>query len=161
MLLKILQTILDLIFFDILYYFLYKKWKAEQKPVKLYTCFYCSILFIFLLTLSPILWNIPQLFAGHDMRFGLIPFNDAINEYGYYRFEITCNILLFVPFGYFFTRITGRPTKDAWLSGLCLSIFIEFFQPFLSHVRVCDITDVITNSFGAFLGGVLYYLFHK
>lgn len=58
------------------------------------------------------------------------------------------NILFFIPFGFFL------PAKKWWmtlLAAMCLSIAVEAAQYFLA-LGLCELDDVISNSFGALVG---------
>lgn len=65
------------------------------------------------------------------------------------------NVLLFVPLG-MLLPLLWREFGDLWravLFGLCLSLFIECSQ--LLNFRVTDVDDLITNTLGTVLGGLL------
>lgn len=71
-------------------------------------------------------------------------FSDFTNSY--------LNVLLFVPLGIFlplFWDAFKKPNKTL-LFGFCVSFLIELLQLFT--YRATDINDLITNSFGTFLG---------
>ena len=71
------------------------------------------------------------------------------------RGNLLGNILLFIPFGFLlpivwnkrFWRITG--------TGAALSLLIEISQ-LIMHRGVCDIDDIILNTFGVTIGYALY-----
>lgn len=69
------------------------------------------------------------------------------------------NILLFMPFGFFFASILKYPVKHAaWkvtFVSTFLSGFMEFIQ-FMTKTGCCDIDDIILNTFGGYLGYVLF-----
>lgn len=74
--------------------------------------------------------------------------------------QVTLNVLLFVPLGFFVRVLSGRGVVVAGFAGLAVSAFIEFTQ--LTGVwglypcayRVFDVDDMLTNTVGALLGSV-------
>jgi len=72
----------------------------------------------------------------------------------YSRVEFIANILMFIPIGVFFVLLLGR---DWWIpaivAGVAMTCTIEFVQLFLP-TRVPDIRDLVSNSFGSFIGVV-------
>lgn len=71
--------------------------------------------------------------------------------------DATLNVLFYIPIGYFFVC---RPTTSraailrACLYGFVLSVLTELSQVF-GHGRFPGSTDVLTNTFGAWVGAVL------
>jgi hypothetical protein len=68
--------------------------------------------------------------------------------------DIFLNLVLYCPLGYFITR--GRPRRRVWwavLYGLLLSMATELTQVY-SHSRFPSMTDVCTNTIGAWLGAL-------
>ncbi|MGD9228718.1 MAG: VanZ family protein [Desulfobacterales bacterium] len=94
----------------------------------------------------------------------LIPFEFRIPE----EFKITWstnfgdfirNIFLFIPIGFLF-RLNRRHNKDilcltTLIFGFLLSSAIEFAQIFIPG-RYTQVIDVVTNGFGAWLGGTIF-----
>jgi hypothetical protein len=78
--------------------------------------------------------------------------------------QLALNVLLFVPLGFFVRLVIHRGLVVATLLGLAVSLAIETTQ--LSGVwglyhcayRVFDVDDLIVNTTGAFLGGLLAWL---
>lgn len=70
------------------------------------------------------------------------------------------NILLFVPFG-FFLSLKKRFMFVVILTGLLFSLFIEIVQFSIPMGRSADIDDVILNTFGTFLGYIIWKLFNS
>ena len=75
--------------------------------------------------------------------------------------DFMANIVLFVPIGFLF-KLSRRPGKDVLclnplFLGILLSISIEFTQLFIPG-RYTQVSDVITNGFGAWLGALLFVL---
>ena len=70
------------------------------------------------------------------------------------------NILAFMPFG-FFRPIIGR-RKNAFfrtlIQGCLFSLMVEVIQ-LLTNVGSFDVDDIILNTFGVFLGYIIFILF--
>ena len=82
----------------------------------------------------------------------------TLGEWGLYM--MVANALIFLPIGFFPNLLWRRPKWwKGLLTGLCSSFSIEFLQLFAG--RSTDIDDLILNSSGAFLGGLLALLLVK
>ena len=83
-------------------------------------------------------------------------------------YETLFNIILFVPYGFFFseylteTRQLGawRKTGYATLATFAISIFIECLQ-LIFRVGYFEMTDLVMNILGGFVGAVLAMLWRK
>lgn len=71
------------------------------------------------------------------------------------RLNSVLNVFLFLPMGFLLTRFCRdcRRLPKAVLAGFCLSLFIELSQMFC--LRLTDVNDLITNTFGTFLGALI------
>lgn len=75
--------------------------------------------------------------------------------------QIALNILLFLPLGFFVRLIWHRGWATATVVGFALSLLIETTQLtgvwgiYPCSYRLFDVEDLITNTFGALLGGIL------
>ncbi|HZH64409.1 MAG TPA: VanZ family protein [Flavisolibacter sp.] len=70
-------------------------------------------------------------------------------------FNVFGNILLFIPFGFFLSRVLTAPRFwNICIISFLLSTFFELFQ-FRTHTGTCDIDDVILNTSGAILGYII------
>jgi glycopeptide antibiotics resistance protein len=74
------------------------------------------------------------------------------------------NVLLFVPFGFGLPFVKRISLKKIILAGALFSICIELLQFVTGHFaqttfRIADINDVLFNTLGSFLGGVLCIVF--
>lgn len=70
-------------------------------------------------------------------------------------FDILANIVLFVPFGLALAwRGTRGDVGRAALVGLALSLAVELSQVY-THNRIATVTDLLTNTTGAWLGAWL------
>jgi len=109
------------------------------------------VLFKFSLNLSSVL-------DYQTRSLNLIPFADASrnNLRGWIY-----NIVIFIPFSLLLSVNLKR--ANFWRKLACvliLSLAIEITQ-FILMIGITDITDIITNTFGGFLGLVLYDLSNK
>ena len=79
--------------------------------------------------------------------------------------QLALNVLLFVPLGFFVRLVVHRGLVVTTILGLALSLAIETTQLTgvwgLYHCayRVFDVDDLLVNTTGAFLGGLLAWLF--
>ncbi len=118
-----------------------------------YLLLIASLSAICVATIFPFKFVIPPGFSG---RFVIEEFNFGSNVKDYLQ-----NILLFIPFGISLAFIVDRPQRNTaiilivGLSGAMVSTAIELTQFFLP-IRVSNLTDIIYNSLGATLGGILY-----
>ncbi|WP_271629376.1 VanZ family protein [Caldicellulosiruptor sp. DIB 104C] len=84
--------------------------------------------------------------------------NITLNRQFYY------NILLTIPFGFLLPLLRNKSIKKVLLKGIAFSISVELLQLLISFLikfpyRTCDINDIILNTFGVFMGFVLWKLF--
>ena len=95
-------------------------------------------------------------FKGHAhwSKVRWIPFYDHPLTF----FDVTANVLLFIPFGLFFVRARAKRGRSAWLQtvllALLLSTSVEFFQIYC-HNRFPSATDICTNVIGAAIGAAI------
>ncbi|KHD85090.1 protein vanZ [Heyndrickxia ginsengihumi] len=112
------------------------------------------------LVLFKLQYNILSVFHYHHRSLNLIPFAGPSIINGSFG-EIRDNVIIFIPLGLLLNvnfKKVGFLLKFAFI--LVLSIIIELFQ-FISAIGATDITDVITNTVGGFLGLELYVLSSK
>lgn len=71
------------------------------------------------------------------------------------------NILLFIPFGYCLPIVWGRMKNLFFLllSAGMISVSIELSQ-YITKRGYCQLDDVVTNVFGAFIGWLFYWVMH-
>jgi glycopeptide antibiotics resistance protein len=125
---------------------------------------------LFALYLVILLWlvlfklkvNISSVFDHHHRSLNLLPFAAPSRVHGEIGFgEMIYNCLFFIPFGLLldvnFKKIGFLP-KLAFI--MFFSISVEIIQ-YIFAIGVTDITDVITNTLGGFIGLTLYSLFNK
>ena len=137
-------------------FFLLPRYKQAGKMSLLFhTLLYAYICVVMFLTLFPLVPTFDR------PSINLIPFRDYIYSFGDYGRQILYNILLFIPMGIFIPwfRNTGfaRTVRDGFLISLC----IELLQPWVTLSRVCDVTDLITNTIGTIIGFGIYFMLRK
>jgi glycopeptide antibiotics resistance protein len=109
------------------------------------------VLFKFSLDLSSVL-------DYQTRSLNLIPFAD-ISRHNVR--ETIYNFVVFIPFGLLLSVNLKRATFWRRLAIIFLfSLAVETIQ-FVFAIGVTDITDVITNTFGGFLGLILYYVINR
>jgi glycopeptide antibiotics resistance protein len=112
------------------------------------------------LVLFKLQYNILSVFNIHHRSLNLIPFAAPSFVNGSFR-EMIDNVIIFIPLGLLlnvnFKKVEFLP-KFAFV--LVLSLTFEVIQ-FIFAIGATDITDVITNTVGGFLGLKLYDLSNK
>ena len=80
---------------------------------------------------------------------------------GQFIYNVIGNIVLFIPFGFFiYIKFEKNKTKTL-LAVFIMTLGVEFIQGFIPY-RFCDIDDIILNTFGGYLGIIIYnILFSK
>ncbi|MDR3543616.1 MAG: glycopeptide resistance protein VanZ-A [Desulfosporosinus sp.] len=114
------------------------------------------------LVLFKLQYNILSVFNYYHRSLNLNPFAAPLNVNGRINFgEMIDNVIIFIPFGLLlnvnFKKIGFLP-KFALI--LFFSLTCELIQ-FILAIGATDITDVITNTVGGFLGLELYSLSNK
>ena len=118
----------------------------------LFIIYLCLVIWILLFKMS----SLEDLYHLDPHRtINLVPFYFD-PEMGHNRSEIINNFIIFIPLGIYTMMINCKFFK-AVLYGSSISIGIEILQ-FLFGIGITDITDVITNTAGAF-AGITFYSF--
>jgi glycopeptide antibiotics resistance protein len=125
---------------------------------------------LFALYLVTLLWlvlfklrvNISSVFNDHHRSLNLIPFAAPSMVHGEIGYgEMIYNCLFFIPFG---LLLSVNFKKPGFLKKLAIimvfSVTVELIQ-FIFAIGATDITDVITNTLGGFIGLTLYALCNK
>jgi glycopeptide antibiotics resistance protein len=120
------------------------------------------LLVLIWIVLFKLKFDIPSVFDHPHRSLNLIPFaapsivNGSVN-YG----EMILNCLFFIPFGLLLNVNFKQPgflSKLAFIWGF--SLIVEITQ-FVFAIGASDITDIITNTLGGFIGLKLYDLGNK
>lgn len=92
-----------------------------------------------------------------------IPFRDLRLNYGGANREILLNIIMMIPFGFFYPTLNKKGVIKTVFTTFLFSLFIESYQ-LLSvwwngvDTRIFDVTDLITNTLGGLIGYVIFFL---
>ena len=80
---------------------------------------------------------------------------------GQFIYNVIGNIVLFIPFGFFIYIKFEKNKIKALLAVFIMTLGVEFIQGFIPY-RFCDIDDIILNTFGGYIGIIIYnILFSK
>lgn len=138
--------------------------RVKPKQLFLDILFMLSIIGVLMVTISP------GALAGFQSRtINIIPFVDMY-DIMFHSVHISVpirilafNILLFVPFGFFLSWRKCTSEKlllNVTLKGFFLSLFVEVAQYILPLGRIANVDDLILNTFGAFLGCVMWKMLY-
>lgn len=97
---------------------------------------------------------------GHIRSMNLIPFAGSVEVNGsIYIQEIVDNVLIFIPFGVFSSMraLTQNPLKRL-VPSFFTSLVLEILQ-FILAAGITDITDLLANTAGGFVGIGIFYIF--
>lgn len=153
------KIIIDIIVLVILYFvFFYKKWK-NNRTIIINTTMYFYIIGVLYFTLMPIITEIPFIFNHPYVSMNLNLFEDLFMHRGDYIRQIVLNIIMMIPFG-FLLPICRKNSKISYVTCMTLifSLCIEIIQPLIHGYSSSDITDIVTNTIGGFIGYIIYYL---
>ncbi len=112
----------------------------------------CYFLFSVYLSAVDSVVGLPSvLYVRFDPNINLTPFAYMFSDFR----NSFLNVLLFVPLGFLLPVFWRHFKKLHWtlLFGFCTSLLIELLQLFT--FRATDVNDLITNTFGTFLGWCL------
>ena len=128
-------------------------YKNKTEKIITYTVFTIYLLFLTWLVLFKLAVD-PKMIP-HMRGINLIPFYYKTESTTHLR-EVLFNVLVFIPAGFYFTATNKTHNLFSGLKAvMILSISYEFIQ-LLFAIGATDITDVITNTAGGFLGMCLY-----
>ena len=138
-----------------LFIFIYKKkhWRlGKKKTIVAFLFFSYTVMLLYITYFS----REPGSRIGIDMElFG------TWGEWPQSKAYFLENILLFIPFGYC-VPIVWRRMKNPFLlllSAGMISVSIELIQ-YITKRGYCQLDDVVTNIFGAFIGCLFYWVIH-
>ncbi len=98
-------------------------------------------------------------------RYNLVPFAEIKRYIIYHRsfkmsqvvINLLGNIVAFMPMGFFFSCFINRKVLTVTICGALSSILVELIQ-LITMVGSFDVDDIILNTFGVFLGCIIYYI---
>lgn len=99
---------------------------------------------------------------SHMRNINLIPFADSVIVNGkVYVREIIDNALAFIPFGILISTLwEEKPVLKRILPVFGMSLLFEVLQ-YVFALGTSDITDLITNTLGGFIGIGIFFVFAK
>ena len=91
--------------------------------------------------------------------YNLIPFNESGFDF---RLDLILNTFMFVPFGFMVAMKSKNNIKSftLLLIPFATSIIFESLQ-YILRLGAADITDVIMNTLGSFIGFIIYFIINK
>lgn len=158
-----MQYLVDFIILAFIYFLVfYRKWRKGAKMTFIFnTLMYIYIALVLSVTLMP--FPVPFINGTNNLfleTVNLIPFRDLrLHYYGSAR-EIILNVIMMAPFGFLYPIIKNSGILKTVAVCFLFSLAIESTQLLNTFwgglaSRSFDVTDLITNTFGGFLG----YLF--
>ena len=153
----LLRVFLLITAYSVYYHSVIKKLEEDK--------FWSSALFIYT-TIVILMTIIPDSFALNIQKNlftypydNLKPYHDLLlNRSGSIK-DIVINIVMMIPFAFLFMKVKKTTMLKTILITFALSLSIELSQLFLSNIflnhRYFDITDLINNTVGGFLGTLL------
>ncbi len=128
--------------------------KKKKRLTHILFSIYCILLvWIVLFKLSFSFEDIKMMLGYRGVN--LIPFYYD-NEVSMHFKEVMENLLLFIPFGLYLGMMGVKLGKSV-LAGFIFSLVMEICQ-FIFTLGASDITDIITNTLGTFIGAALYLI---
>ena len=158
------KIMIDIIVFIIIYIlFFYPKWKKE-KTLAINTLMYIYLMGVLYFTLMPIILDLPFCLNHHYIPMNLNAFEDLFMHRGDALRQVILNIIMMVPFGILLPIYkTNKKQKCnilyTVLMTMLFSLFIEIIQTLIHSYSSSDITDIITNTIGGFIGYIIYIIF--
>ena len=156
-----LKVIIDFIVLAILYAVVFfNKWRTKGKAkLAVNTLMYIYISLVLYVTLMPIVVSLPFIFNHPYVLMNMIPFDDYFSGRGDTIRQIILNVIMMMPFGFLLPLVKKENLLSFLFWTFLFSLGIELTQPLISGFRAADITDLITNTIGGFLGYLLYLVF--
>lgn len=158
-----MDYLFDFVLFTIIYFlFFYQKWREKSKGKFIVnTLMYIYIVLVVFVTLMP--FSLPtgitsDLLSEHA---NLLPFRDLLFSYRGATREIILNIIMMTPFGFLYPIVKRKGMLRTVASTFLFSVTIESAQLLSAwldglHSRSFDVTDLITNTFGGFVGYLIF-----
>lgn len=159
-----------LLLFIIIYFgYFFPVWEKQTRTLLiLHIIMFNYLVIVLSLTVVPL--AIPSSLAHLNINLvqaiNFIPFRDVMNGYAFAKREVLLNIIMMIPFGILIPLLTKKKWLATTVATCLLSVTIELTQLFtilfqMENVRIVDVTDVITNTFGGMCGYFLLYIFNK
>ena len=155
--------------FFIFVYFIYffPIWdKNTRDKLVMHIIMFVYLSFVFTLTIIPLPTQFHFTNSALLQSINFIPFRDIIYGYAFAKREALLNVIMMIPFGILLSLLTKKRLLAIVLATCLFSLTIETTQYFTilfqtDYPRIVDITDVITNTIGGFLGYSVLYVYKK
>ena len=142
--------------------YFYEKWRLKSKRMfVLNTAFYFYIVIVLFFTIMPFripLGNTNYFFTSTPI---FIPFYDLMQGYAGALQDIVLNCMMLIPFGFLLPLIRRTNLRRTILMSFLFSLSIESYQlinsMFGTSSRIFDVTDLMTNTFGGWIGYIICY----
>ena len=154
------MAMIDIGFFILIYFqFFFRKWKElSKKHFLINTVFYIYIIIVIYLTLMPIISSLPNISLSNYKPMHLVPFEDYVKSRGNASFQLIANVIMFIPLGFLLPQVKNYNFIKVLIIAFLSTLAIELLQPLIVSYRISDITDIITNTCGAIIGYLIYYI---
>ena len=160
-----LSVIILILIYLIIYFKNWKNYKGAELIFR--NLMFVYICFVLFLTILPIDWTFDPKWKYHtsiEFSYGNIkPFNDLILGRSGSIKEVVLNIMMTIPFGFFYSILKRnlnfiKVIISTFLFSLSIEVAQLMMTIFLLNHRSFDVTDLITNTIGGILG---YYVYIK
>lgn len=145
--------------------FFRKRWKENPAHnLELNFIMYLYVGLVLMVTLMPFATPFGEIRDSISHTINLIPFRDLSLGYRGAEREILLNVVMLIPFGFLYPAIKRRGLLITVLMTFLFSLTIETAQLVSNWwggriPRLFDVTDLITNTAGGFLGYLLFLIF--
>ena len=164
-----ISFIFSAILFTIVWMIFRVNYYKKNKPINRIREIFINLFFIyFLILVNLTLFKYGDLMIDFDNRFYInyIPlvetikmFNNNFTDIHTALYNVIGNIVLFIPFGFFIYIKFEKNKSKALLAVLIMTLGVEFIQGFIPY-RFCDIDDIILNTFGGYIGIIIYNILY-
>lgn len=147
-----------IILYQCLYHRYFKPLPMSKKIV--FTLFFIYMYMVLQVTILPIPFRFQ--IVG-NIHFNMTPFVDVLANRGDAMRQVYLNVFMFMPFGFLYPMLTKQSIYTTLFWTMLFSASIEGIQFLYSYlwnsIRICDITDLITNTMGGVIGYLLYTIY--
>lgn len=154
------KSIVDFVVLFLIYMLIFhKRWRAKGQPTFLFnTLMYVYVTILLFLTLMPIITSLSSISLDRYVPMFIVPFDDLLKSRGPAEMQIFFNVLMLIPFGFLLPLVKKSSIWSVTFTTFIVSTTIEIIQPLLNTYRISDVTDIITNTLGGFIGYLLYVM---
>ena len=128
---------------------------TKDKKALAYVVFGVYLLFLCWLILFKLADSVEKIPSMRGINLILFHY-DRLSGTRFHQIEVFCNILAFVPAGYFFTAFGKGRVTSGIIGSAMLSLSFEILQ-WIFALGASDITDLIANTAGGALGVLVFF----